>query len=212
MYSDELTELLLAEEPVPAELIRKVLREATIAQHDRAGAVRLGAATASACSRCSTPWPYYLPSPADVPPVEGIDPDKEEDAKLIRKPDPDEPFCGLVFKIQADRHGDLHYVRVYSGALKANSRVYNPGKDKKENVPQLWHIQADRPQSRSKRVEAGDIVGIIGLRHSITGDTLCDTQRADPAGVDQFPGNGHLDGHRAGEHRPSARSWPTCWR
>ena len=60
----------------------------------------------------------------------------QEDAtpKRSRKPDPDEPFCGLVFKIDADKHGDLHFVRVYSGVLKANSRVLNPGKDKKENV------------------------------------------------------------------------------
>jgi elongation factor G len=78
-----------------------------------------------------------------------------------------------VFKIQADRHGDLFYVRVYSGRLKANSRVYNPGKDKRENVPQLWRIQADH-RSQVEAVEAGDIVGIVGLRHSITGDTLCD--------------------------------------
>ncbi len=80
-----------------------------------------------------------------------------------------------MFKIQADRHGDLHYVRVYSGELKANSRVYNPGKDKKENVPQLWRIQADR-RSQVDSAAAGDIVGIIGLRHSVTGDTLCDAQ------------------------------------
>ena len=116
---------------------------------------------------------YYLPSPADVPPVEGIDPEEERTPKAIRKPDPDEPFCGLVFKIQADRHGDLHYVRVYSGVLKANSRVFNPGKDKKENVPQLWRIQADR-REQVDSASAGDIIGIIGLRHSITGDTLCD--------------------------------------
>ena len=116
----------------------------------------------------------YLPSPADVPPVEGVNPQKK-DAKEVRKPDADEPFCGLLFKIQADRHGDLHYIRVYSGKLKAGSRVYNPGKDKKENVPQLWRIQADR-REQVEWVEAGDIVGVVGFHHSITGDTLCETQ------------------------------------
>ena len=80
-----------------------------------------------------------------------------------------------MFKIQADRHGDLHYVRVYSGTLKANSRVLNPGKDKKENVPQLWRVQADH-RSQVDAVSAGDIIGIVGLRHSVTGDTLCSTQ------------------------------------
>ncbi len=73
----------------------------------------------------------------------------------------------------ADSHGDLHYVRVYSGRLKANSRMLNPTKDKKENVPQLWRIQADE-RKQVEAVEAGDIIGIIGLRHSVTGDTLCD--------------------------------------
>jgi elongation factor G len=109
-----------------------------------------------------------------MPPVEGSDP-KNNDAKTTRKPDPAEPFCGLVFKIQADRHGDLHYLRVYSGELKSNSRVYNPGKDKKENVPQLWRIQSDH-RKQVERVTAGDIIGLVGLRHSVTGDTLCHTQ------------------------------------
>ena len=109
-----------------------------------------------------------------MPPVEGIDP-KKKDAKSRRKPDPKEPFCALVFKIQADRHGDLHYIRVYSGELKAGSRVFNPGKDKKENIPQLWHVQADR-REQVPSVSAGDIIGVIGLHHSITGDTLCSTK------------------------------------
>jgi len=109
-----------------------------------------------------------------MPPVEGGEP-KKPDHKLSRKPDPDAPFCGLVFKIQADRHGDLHYVRIYSGTLKANSRVLNAGKDKKENVPQLWRIQADR-RTQVESAAAGDIIGIVGLRHSVTGDTLCSTQ------------------------------------
>ncbi|MFH1264596.1 MAG: EF-Tu/IF-2/RF-3 family GTPase, partial [Planctomycetota bacterium] len=120
----------------------------------------------------------YLPSPLDMPPVEGFapavkGPKAKEPAKECRKADPEEPFCGLVFKIKADRHGDLHYVRVYSGELKANSRVLNPGKDKKENVPQLWRIMCGHRQ-QIDTVRAGDIVGIVGLKHSVTGDTLCD--------------------------------------
>ena len=113
---------------------------------------------------------YYLPSPADKPPVTGTNP-KKKDAPTTRKPNKDEPFCGLVFKIQADKHGDLCFVRVYSGTLPSGSRIYNPGNDKKENVSQLWHIQSDRREQISE-VEAGDIVGIIGLRHSVTGDTI----------------------------------------
>ena len=173
MFSDELTELMLAEEPVPAELVRKVLREATI--HNMAVPVLCGSALDGiGVQPVLDAVAYYLPSPADVPPVEGTDL-KKTDKKLIRKPDPDEPFCGLVFKIQADRHGDLHYVRIYSGTLKANSRVLNPGKNEKENVPQIWRVQADH-RSQVDSASAGDIIGIVGLRHSVTGDTLCSTQ------------------------------------
>jgi elongation factor G len=172
-HSDQLTERLLAEQPVPEELIRKVLREATLRNlivPVLCGSAKDGIGVQPVLCAAAD----YLPSPLEVPPVEGTNP-KKKDAKMTRKPDPAEPFCGLVFKIQADRHGDLHYVRVYSGELKANSRVYNPGKDKKENVPQLWRIQADR-REQIERVTAGDIVGIIGLRHSVTGDTLCTPQ------------------------------------
>jgi elongation factor G len=173
MFSDELTELMLAEEPVPAALIHRVLREATI--HNLAVPLLCGSALDGiGVQPVLDAVALYLPSPADVPPVEGVDP-KNHDAKLLRKPDPDGPFCGLVFKIQADRHGDLHYVRIYSGTLKANSRVLNPGKDKKENVPQLWRVQADR-RTQVESATTGDIIGIVGLRHSVTGDTLCSVQ------------------------------------
>ena len=171
LFDDDLTELLLAEEEVPADLIRQVMRDATL--HNMVVPVFCGSALDGiGVQPVMDGVMYYLPSPLDMPPVEGVDP-KKPDKVLKRTPDVDSPFCGLVFKVQADRHGDLCYVRVYSGLLKAGSRVLNPGKDKKENVPQLWQIQADRKE-QVESVSAGDIVGIIGLRHSITGDTLCD--------------------------------------
>lgn len=183
-YSNELMELALAESPVPEELVRKVLREATV--HQLIVPVLCGSALDHiGVQPLLDAVAYYLPSPADRPPVEGVDPAKP-DKKLLRKPDPSEPFCGLVFKIQAERHGDLHYVRVYSGTLTANTRAYNPGKDKKENVSQLWHVQASRKE-QIDRVEAGDIVGIIGLRNSITGDTLCDAKQPILLETIQFP-------------------------
>ena len=78
-----------------------------------------------------------------------------------------------MFKILPAKTGDLYWVRVYSGTLKANSRVYNPQRDKRENVAQLWQIHATRKErdGQVERVTAGDIVGVIGPRHSITGDT-----------------------------------------
>ena len=173
LFSDELTELLLTEAEVPSGLIVRVMRQAAL--HHMIVPVLCGSALDGiGVQPVLDAVAAYLPAPTDIPPVEGADPKKKE-KKITRKPDPNEPFCGLVFKIQADRHGDLHYVRIYSGRLKANSRVLNPTKDKKENVPQLWRIQADR-REQIEEAAAGEIVGIIGLRSSVTGDTLCATQ------------------------------------
>src|SRR4029077_17279428 len=118
----------------------------------------------------------FLPSPLDRPPVDGKNPTaKRGDGHETRKPSSKEPFCGLVFKIQADPHGDLCFVRVYSGVLKSRSRAVNPGLGKKEMISQLWHIQADRREKlETDAVEAGDIVGVTGPKDVVTGDTLCD--------------------------------------
>jgi elongation factor G len=170
-YSNELAELVLAETVVPESLVRKVIREATV--HRLMVPVMCGSALDFiGIQPLLDAVMYYLPSPAEVPPVNGTDPVKP-DRKLQRKPNEDEPFCGLVFKVIAERTGDLYFVRIYSGELKANSRVLNPGKGKKENIAQLYRVQADR-RKQLPSVGAGDIVGIIGPRVSVTGDTLCD--------------------------------------
>ena len=116
----------------------------------------------------------YLPSPADVPAVKGRNPNpKKADKEEVRKPSDKEPFCGLVFKIQIDEHMELDFIRIYSGVLKSRSRMLNPRTGGKELISQLWRIQAD---SREKLDEAsaGDIVGLVGPKDSVTGDTLCD--------------------------------------
>ena len=117
----------------------------------------------------------YLPSPLDRPPVTGTDPKGKKEQK--RKPDPKEPFCGLVFKASWHPNGNRFFVRVYSGVMRPNSRAFNPGKDVKENVAKLFHVHAD-PARGLEDVEsgpAGDIVCVIGLKDTVTGDTLCDT-------------------------------------
>jgi elongation factor G len=183
-FSNEIAEMFLEKAPVPADLIRRVLRQATL-MHLVVPVLCGSALDHVGIQPLLDAVNLYLPSPADKPPVEGVNPKKHE-LKEIRRPSPDEPFSGLVFKIDADKHGDLHYLRVYSGELKANSRALNPGKDKKENVPQLWHIQADRREQVAS-ASAGDIVGIVGLRHSVTGDTLCDAQHPILLETIQFP-------------------------
>ncbi|MFM9058280.1 MAG: elongation factor G [Planctomycetaceae bacterium] len=171
--SDEVAELVMAEAEIPADVLRKAIRRATIGRQ----VVPVLAASALDCIGVqpvldAVAW--YLPSPADVPPVEGLDPAKKTPTTIERKADPKEPFCGLVFKIIAEKHGDLYFVRVYSGTLKAGSRAWNPIQQKKENVAQLWHVQADRREQIEEAL-AGDIVGVIGPRASVTGDTLCDS-------------------------------------
>jgi len=174
LFSDDLTELLLSEEEISHEMIRGTLRSATIS--DMAVPVFCGSALDGiGVQPVMDAVCYYLPSPADIPPVEGHDPSRPDAPELSRKADPNEPFCALLFKIQADKHGDLHYLRIYSGTLKTNSRVLNPREDKKENMPQLWRIQADR-REQVPEASAGDIIGVIGLRFSITGDTLCEVK------------------------------------
>jgi elongation factor G len=184
-YSNELMELALAEEPIPEPLIHKVIRDATLhlaIQPVLCGSALHGMGVQPVLDAVAA----YLPNPADMPPVKGIDLKQkgkgksaeaaagEAAKKIRRKPDPAEPFCGLVFKVQPYKTGDLSWVRIYSGELEPNSRVLNATRDKKENVAQLWRIHASKKDEQLEVARAGDIVGIIGLRDSITGDTLCD--------------------------------------
>src|SRR5436190_6062562 len=174
-YSNEMMELALAERPIPTDLVRKVLRDTTV--HMQLQPVLCGSALHGiGVQPVLDAVQYYLPSPLDVPPVEGESVEEKQKKTIQRKPDPNEPFCGLVFKVLPAKTGDIHWVRVYSGILKSNSRVLNPGKDVKENVAQLSHIHATKKEEQAESVEAGDIVGVIGMRQSITGDTICDTR------------------------------------
>jgi elongation factor G len=172
---DHVTSAYLEGRVISADTLRSVIREQTVARHIQpvlcgSGREHIG------IQPLMDAVAWYLPSPLDRPPVVGANP-KRKDKEEMRKPDPKEPFCGLVFKIVADAHGELFYVRVYSGTLKAQSRPYNPGKEKKEMVSKIYHVLAD-PTSREELREAfaGDIVALVGLKDSVTGDTLSDFQ------------------------------------
>ena len=128
----------------------------------------------------------YLPAPSDLPAIEGHSPDNAEEI-VARKPDDNEPFSALAFKIQADPHmGKLVYIRVYSGTLKAGSYIFNSTKDKKERVGRILQMHANERELRED-VFAGDIVAAIGLDHTVTGDTLCSIE--DPVVLEtmEFP-------------------------
>ena len=181
-YSDELMELALQEKELPLELMQQTIRAATLKgeiQPLLCGSALHGIGIQPLLDAVE----LYLPSPADRPAVEGLQPasrssgKKSKDEFQRRHPSTDEPFCGLVFKVLPAKTGDMNWVRVYSGTLKSNSRIYNSGKEKKDNVSQLWQIHATKrePQGQTDEVSTGDIVAVIGMRHAITGDTLCDS-------------------------------------
>jgi len=114
----------------------------------------------------------FLPSPLDLPPVKGINP--KTNLEEERPPKNDAPFSGLAFKIQADPHvGKLTYVRIYSGTLKAGATVLNVGKDNVERIGRLLLMHADKREEIDQAF-AGEIVGVIGLVKTATGDTIAD--------------------------------------
>lgn len=118
---------------------------------------------------------YYLPAPIDIPPVKGTHPDTNEE--LIRKAEDTEPFSGLVFKIVTDPYvGRLAYFRAYSGVVESGSRVTNSTKDKKERMGVVLRMHANK-REEIKKVHAGDIAAVLGLKGTFTGDTICDVDQ-----------------------------------
>jgi elongation factor G len=117
----------------------------------------------------------YLPSPVDIPPVQGLNPETREPEE--RKASDEAPFSALAFKIMNDQHvGQLVFLRVYSGTLKSSSGVYNSTKDKKERVGRLLRMHANK-REEVEAIAAGDIAAAIGLKYTTTGDTLCDADK-----------------------------------
>ncbi len=117
----------------------------------------------------------YLPSPLDIPPVEGIDPETEK--QDIREAKDDVPFSALAFKIMTDPFvGQLTFFRIYSGTMSAGSYVYNSTKDQRERVGRLVRMHANK-REEIKEAYAGDIAAAVGLKYTITGDTICDQDK-----------------------------------
>ena len=108
----------------------------------------------------------------DMPAIKGHDV-KDPDLVIERHPNPDEPFAGMAFKIVSDQHGDLTYVRVYSGRLEKGSRVLNSNRNKRENISRMFQMHA-ADRNPIDVAEPGDIVACIGVKEALTGDTLCD--------------------------------------
>jgi len=118
----------------------------------------------------------YLPSPLDIPPAQGVDPDDAEKI-IVRKPDDNEPLAALAFKIMNDPFvGSLTFCRIYSGTMTAGSYIYNSVKDKKERVGRMLLMHSNKREDL-KEANAGDIIALAGLKDTTTGDTLCDQNK-----------------------------------
>ncbi len=116
----------------------------------------------------------YLPSPVDLPDIEGEDPSSGERVRIKQRPD--EPLVALVFKVFAERHADWFFTRVYSGVLKAGAKVYNASTGRWERVGGVWKVHADE-RTGVDRLGCGEIGVVTGLQYTRTGDTLCDRSR-----------------------------------
>ncbi len=115
----------------------------------------------------------YLPSPLDIPGVVGLEVGSE-DREVVRQPDPAEPFAALAFKIMSDQHlGKLTYIRIYSGTLESGTAVLNSTKGRKERIGKIYQMHANKREERPSAI-AGQIVAVMGLKDTTTGDTLCD--------------------------------------
>ena len=169
-HDDELTETYLTDESlVTPEMIRRALRAATIA--DALTPVILGSAFKNkGVQPLLDAVIDYLPSPLDVPPMNGLDP--KSGAEITREPSIEEPFSALAFKVMSDPFvGKLTYFRVYSGKIKAGDRVLNTTTGKTERIGRILQMHANHREEREE-IGAGDIAAGVGLKSTTTGDTL----------------------------------------
>ncbi len=166
--NDELMEKFLTDDELSEEDIITGIRELTIAR--KITPVLCGTALKhKGIQPLLDAICAYLPSPKDVPPVKGIVPKtgKEEE----RNPTSKDPFCALAFKLQADPHGDLIFLRIYSGEIKEGDKIMIAESGKKERATSIWRMHAEQ-RTREAKAGPGDIIAVVGLKFTKTGDTL----------------------------------------
>jgi elongation factor G len=173
-YDEQLMNAFVHDEPPDEQAIRRAIRKGTL--ENKLNPVFVGSALKYVgIQRLLDGVVDYLPSPLDKPTITGHKPD-DESKKVGVKCDPDGSLVALAFKITADVHGDLYFLRIYQGTLKTGTRILNPNREKKENIMRVFEMHAnDRKILETAR--AGDIVAVVGLRFTLTGDTLCDPKK-----------------------------------
>ncbi|MFO0831323.1 MAG: elongation factor G [Phycisphaerales bacterium] len=168
---DHLMELYIEGKEMPVEQMKLALRKAVVER--RCYPVLCGAALRNIGVQLLLDAVVdYLPAPTEKPEVQGTDP-RDKNHAMSRPHDPDAPFSALVFKVVSDTHGDLTYVRVYSGRLAKGTRLLNPGNNERENASRIFEMHAQN-RIPLEEVTAGNIVALVGIKKSYTGDTLCD--------------------------------------
>jgi elongation factor G len=170
-FDEGLLEKYLSGAAISPDEIRKVLRAATIAVEITP--VLCGSAFKNKGVQLLLDAVVdYLPSPVDLPPMRGFDP--ETGNEILRKPTGEEPFSALAFKVMSDPYvGKLIFIRIYSGELAAGSYIFNSSKKRRERVGRILRMHANH-REEMKLVQAGEIVAVVGLKETATGDTLCD--------------------------------------
>jgi elongation factor G len=174
-FNEEVMEKYLGEEVLPDALLTSAIRCGTIGNH-------ITPVLCGASFRNKGVQPLldgivdYLPSPVDVPAITGVDPHANH--SISRRASDDEPFAALAFKVMVDSYvGQLVFVRVYSGVLEAGSYVYNSSRGKRERIGRIVRMHANKRED-VKEIRAGDIGAVVGLKYTITGDTLCEEAKA----------------------------------
>src|SRR4249919_692763 len=169
-HDDELLETYLEnEEKVTPEMLTRALRKATLD-------ITVTPVLCGTAFKNKGIQPLldavidYLPSPLDVPPIHGIDPRTENE--LSRRPELDEPFASLAFKVMSDPYvGKLTYIRVYSGQMKQGDRVLNTATGRTERISRILQMHANHREEREE-IGAGEIAALVGLKNTSTGETL----------------------------------------
>ena len=172
-FDEQLMGLYIEDKPADRDIIVRAIRKGTLLS--KLHPVFVGSALKYiGIQRLLDGVTDFLPSPLDKPDIiaqKGGD----EEKKVTVKCDRSAPLVALVFKITADMHGDLNFLRIYQGTLKAGTRVLVPNRDRKENITRIYEMHASERISLD-HVSAGDIVAVVGLKYALTGDTVCDTK------------------------------------
>ena len=173
-YDEELMDAYVHDKPIVKKMITRAIREGTL--RNKLHPVFVGSALKYiGVQRLLDGVVEYLPSPLDRPDIIGHKPN-DTDKQVSIKCDPNGSFVAIAFKITNDVHGDLYFLRIYQGRLKAGSRILNSNRNRRENITRIFEMHAnDRKVLDS--AGAGDIVAVVGLKQTLTGDTICDPKK-----------------------------------